>query len=102
MLPCPAYPAGIIKEVAITRLLSGHACSVELHAVYEDQDFFYLVSGSTGCRQEGQEAGLLLRCWLYLGLASAAVTKDTVQSTVAASGMTRLGKSRAISTAFQA
>lgn len=40
---CAPSP-GIIKEVAITRMLAGHPCTVQLHAVYEDEQAFHLVS----------------------------------------------------------
>lgn len=36
-------PAGIIKEVAMMRMLAGHPCAVQLHGVYESDTHFYLV-----------------------------------------------------------
>lgn len=46
-IPTPLHhsynPSGIIKEVAITRLLSGHPCAVQLQGVYEDATTYYLV-----------------------------------------------------------
>jgi serine/threonine protein kinase len=36
--------AGVIKEVAIMRMLAGHPCAVQLHEVFEDDSCFYLVS----------------------------------------------------------
>lgn len=34
---------GVVKEVAIMRMLGGHPCAVQLHAVYEDASTYYLV-----------------------------------------------------------
>jgi hypothetical protein len=36
--------AGIIKEVAMMRMLAGHPCAVQLYGVYESDTHFYLVS----------------------------------------------------------
>lgn len=35
---------GIIKEVAMMRMLAGHPCAVQLYGVYESDTHFYLVS----------------------------------------------------------
>jgi hypothetical protein len=37
------FPAAIIKEVAMMRMLAGHPCAVQLQAVYEDKHTYYLV-----------------------------------------------------------
>jgi hypothetical protein len=49
------FPAAIIKEVAMMRMLAGHPCAVQLQAVYEDKSSYYLVGVG---RQLGAAAGL--------------------------------------------
>jgi calcium-dependent protein kinase len=41
--PLPLFPAGIIKEVAIMRMLQGHPHVVQLLDVYEDEQYYHLV-----------------------------------------------------------
>lgn len=38
------YPAGIVKEVAMMRMLAGHPAAVQLQEVFEDDSSYYLVS----------------------------------------------------------